>query len=1333
MKKIKLILFLAVLFVCNINKIAAQVSSYTFAESAGTYAVLGGTNSTATGDDGIQDGIPIGFNFTMGGTAFTHFCINTNGWIKLGNAATTIGGSGWTNALGNAATHRPLIAALWDDNHRNTGAITYSTTGGAPNRILTVDWNNVNLGGGGSTSAVNLASFQIKVYETTNVVELIYSGTLALAGTLSASVGLNDNTSFLSVTPGAPGTASSGIANNAIAATTDMVGKKYTFTPASCSPPTALAASAITTTSANLSWTAATGATGYEWAVTTSATPPASGTATVLTSVSVASLTPGTVYYAHVRTNCGGTFSNWATIPFTTQCIAVGIPYSENFDGVTAPALPSCITTQDVNGNTTWNNGTTSPRSAPNCMIYNYNTALPADDWFYSAPLNLTAGTSYRVAFYYKARSATFPERLEVKYGNSNNAASMTTTLVTYPSITQTTYQLSETDFIPASTGIYFIGFHAYSLTDQFDLNVDDISVILSPSCGSPTSLATALSSSTAGTASWVAPVVGTPTGYEYVIDNVATDPAGAGTTNAGTSVAFSGLTPSTLYYLHVRTNCGGTFSAWATLPFTTLVNDNPCGAVALTLGGPQDCLNTTIATSVGDPALPGSCSSPNNTVWYTYTPATSGTVLVRTEIPGATTNGLNGWVAWYTATGTCPGALTFTPVAGSACQEFGQTGAGDVDSLTSVSLTAGVTYYIMIDGFAGDVGEFCIRLAAPPPPPLCTTNLTPANGATGVTSVTGGIPLTWNAAPGATSYDVFFGTTNPPTANIGNTTGTTANITGTAYNTTYYWYVVPRNAGGPATGCNTSTTSFTSENPTNCPPVYTTGCGLADSLVYFSLKGVSGTVIYNASGGICNTTPIAYSDFTSSFAPVTLARNESFVGKMRTGDPNDYATIWIDGDDDGFFEDNERVLDNLKIGTTDKLYSIYIPATMPVGIHRLRVRVIYSLTKPTALTHPCNSYAYGETEDYRVDITSTGSVRSVTPGLPGSCVDAAETTIGASSNNNGISPVYLLDSLNNLVCGIYPDGNNLGTVKASYYVHNGPVRQDVTGRYYLNRNLSIGVDTQPATPYRFRYFYGNSELNALIAQPGSGVTSQFDLIMTKTQGIECVTQYVQQSPTLQFPVGFGSLSGDRFLDFTGFTSFSRFFLHGGSSVLLPVTLTNLRGEVTGATNTVYWTTEQEQNNRKFIIERSADGSRFDAIGEINSLAPNGNSSSRLNYTFADNTPLNGKSYYRLRMVDLNDRQTTSGIVTLLRGKGKFEIVDVRPNPTTGLVYFNLLGNSTGATVVVRSLNGSEIMRKSLLQSASFSVDMSGFASGMYLLEATDRNGEKATFKIVKQ
>jgi hypothetical protein len=1065
MRKIKLISFFALFFACALSNLSAQVSSYSFVESAGAYSALAGTNSTATGDDGIQDGIPIGFNFVFGGTTYTHFCITTNGFIKLGNATTTIstGLANYSNSLSNTATNRPLIAAFWDDNHRNTGAITYTAGGTAPNRVLTVDWNSVNIGGGGTTSATNLASYQIKIYETSNIAEIIYSGTMAAAGTLTASAGLNDNGSFLSVTPGSPGTASGAAANNSISATTNMVGKKYTFTPPACSAPGVTIAS-ISTTSATINWTAAGGATGYEWAVTTSATPPASGTATTL--------------------------------------------------------------------------------------------------------LTATA----------------------------------------------------------------------------------------------------------------------------------------------------SGLTPATQYYAHVRTNCGGSFSGWSTTPFATIPNDIPCGAIALTLGGPSDCGNTTLATATGDPSL--FCSTPNNTVWYKYTPAASGTVEVRLSQNGGPTGQLNGWVQFYTATGTCP-TLALTQINSSAC-------AGSVDLTTvasgivaSPALTAGTTYYIMIDGVSSAFGAYCIDLVAPPPPPACVTNVSPANGATGVALTGGAATVTWNAAATATSYDVYIGTTNPPT-NVINVAAPSVSLAlvGFQFDSTYYWYVVPKNSGGAASGCGTNITSFTIQTtPPNCAPFYGTGssenCSGGDQITLFRLKGESSQLNINT-GSACNS-PSAYIDSTDHPVIISMARGKSYWGQVQCGFSSNVIAIWIDFNNNGLFEAGEKLMNNLSVGTTLTNINLFIPLTAALGNHRMRVRDVYA---PTGPIDACAFYTYGETEDYTVNITSGGTPYTIsTYASTGACyTGGGSITVDAASNNNA-NYVPLVDSSNALIAQLYPQNNNLGRVTTSYYKHNGPVRQDAGGRYYMDRNLTITVATQPTTPYNLRFPYQNTELNALIAQPGSGVTSQFDLVMTKN-GDACLNAIGTGGTggLVFFPTGFGSISGDRFVDVTNITGgFSSFYLHSGSTPI-PAELVKFEVQRNGKVNRVSWATAQEINTSHFSLERSTDGRNF---AEIAKVTANGNSNVLLNYNYTDNNPIRGINYYRLRVVD-RDNSGKYSQVRSVRNEGLADVA-IYPNPVNDVMTVSItadkaergemtIADISGKIVYTRTLNIAQGDNK-------LPVNVSNMSSGAYIIK----------------
>lgn len=96
-----------------------------------------------------------------------------------------------------------------------------------------------------------------------------------------------------------------------------------------------------------------------------------------------------------------------------------------------------------------------------------------------------------------------------------------------------------------------------------------------------------------------------------------------------------------------------------------------------------------------------------------------------------------------------------------------------------------------------------------PNPTPGCAVASGPANGS----FVTGNqVTLSWNAVSGASTYDVFLGTTSNPTTTIA------TNVTGTSYthtipatpNISYYWYVVPKNSSGAATGCNSQVKYFT-------------------------------------------------------------------------------------------------------------------------------------------------------------------------------------------------------------------------------------------------------------------------------------------------------------------------------------------------------------------------------------------------------------------------------------------------------------------------------------------------------------------------------------------
>jgi hypothetical protein len=260
----------------------------------------------------------------------------------------------------------------------------------------------------------------------------------------------------------------------------------------SCLPPSTLVLSSITNNSASLSWTASASApgSGYEVYYSTANTAPTAGTTPSAnvpsgTTYAYSGLTASTTYYSWVRSNCGsGDVSTWvASASFTTQCNPVSVPYSQDFESVTTPALPICTSIENAGTGNNWK--TASPAGygfTTKCLNYSYNGTNAANAWFFTAGINLTAGTSYRISYNYGTPSTTyFPENLKVAYGVSALSTSMTTTLATHTNILDITAPLSTVDFTPGTTGVYYFGFNAFSDANMNQLYVDNISIKVTP------------------------------------------------------------------------------------------------------------------------------------------------------------------------------------------------------------------------------------------------------------------------------------------------------------------------------------------------------------------------------------------------------------------------------------------------------------------------------------------------------------------------------------------------------------------------------------------------------------------------------------------------------------------------------------------------------------------------------------------------------------------------------------------------------------------------------------------------------------------------------------
>lgn len=578
--------------------------------------------------------------------------------------------------------------------------------------------------------------------------------------------------------------------------------------------PNSVSVSGLTATNFTLNWSAPSGGSSgtitYTIQVTTDAGytvnipgSPFSVTNPTVT-LNVTGLTSAVTYYYRILAS-NSCSSSYVTGNITTTCTPGTVPYTQNFDSVTQPTLPACVTVENTNGDTKfWKTCTSTslgnataiaPVSGLNHMGIQYDSTNAMDDWFYIRGLTLNAGTAYRLSFYTRAYNFVGTnELLEVKYGNSPSAASMTTSLFSNITVVGNDPYVQKTiDFVPSSTGVFYIGFHATSPSNTWYLFVDDISVTLSPSCLPPTLSDTTNITTSSATINWAAPIIPPTTGYEYFVSTSNVTPAGSGVATTGLTANLSGLLANTTYYVFVRSNCGGTFSTW-----TPSGNFYTGYCVATSVSSSYFINNFSTTGGISNITNNGSGFSATgygNFIAQSVSQQPYGTVNFSAAFTGGTF-GFNIWIDWNDDLDfNDPGEKVY----GSGSYNTANTGSFTVPASAAVGnhrMRIRANYndtnpQVCGSITNGETEEYTFTVVALPcggyPSNLAVSGI-------GFTTAT----INWTAAAPApaSGYEYYYATsaTSPVPATVpSGSTGagiTTANLTGLASGTQYYYWV---------------------------------------------------------------------------------------------------------------------------------------------------------------------------------------------------------------------------------------------------------------------------------------------------------------------------------------------------------------------------------------------------------------------------------------------------------------------------------------------------------------------------------------------------------------
>jgi hypothetical protein len=146
------------------------------------------------------------------------------------------------------------------------------------------------------------------------------------------------------------------------------------------------------------------------------------------------------------------------------------------------------------------------------------------------------------------------------------------------------------------------------------------------------------------------------------------------------------------------------------------------------------------------------------------------------------------------------------------------------------------------------------------------------------------------------------------------------------------------------------------------------------------------------------------------------------------------------------------------------------------------------------------------------------------------------------------------------------------------------------------------------------------------------------------------------------------------------------------------------------------WATASESGSDHFEVEHSNDGQNWTAIGQVEAA---GNSATMQQYSFVDDAPYSGITFYRLAQLDRDGSATISKTLTIRIDEALVTTIRVYPNPAASYIVVEgatqavSIFNTAGQRLLVRIVPNGEVKT---------TIDLSTLPRGAYFVKAGERS-----------
>lgn len=323
---------------------------------------------------------------------------------------------------------------------------------------------------------------------------------------------------------------------------------------------------------------------------------------------------------------------------------------------------------------------------------------------------------------------------------------------------------------------------------------------------------------------------------------------------------------------------------------------------------------------------------------------------------------------------------------------------------------------------------------------------------------------------------------------------------------------------------------------------------------------------------------------------------------------------------------------------------------------------------------------------------------------------DSTRYTVNFGTGQNTIDGSCML-YFDDDVLGPYADHTGRSFVTSPMYDLEAYEQVELSLMYNLNAFF-----TGTNTSFTIEVFDGENWILILKDQMGQGCSP------SQAWSTECFIDWsvdLSLYANAQFCLRFGYDDGGQWAEFVAIDNV-RLEAQRNAGVL-PVDWGAFTAKAEEDVVRIEWTTLQEQNNTGFYVERSTDGRTF---SDLQFVASSGDSDQTQAYFHLDTRPLPGRSYYRLRQLDVDGTASYSTIreVTF---RPKVPDWGIYPNPVgaDGQVFmYGIPAGDHFKKVGLLSIQGQVLQQFEVPEEGAqplvFDLPVDRMPSGIYLLRA---------------